>query len=42
MNEVAQYIIENIPEARQAVNTKIAQSQLAQKVVVDGKAKFLF
>ncbi|CAG9534252.1 unnamed protein product [Cercopithifilaria johnstoni] len=31
MNEVAQYIIENIPEARQATNKKITQSQSAQK-----------
>ncbi|EJD73820.1 WD domain-containing protein [Loa loa] len=37
MNEVAQYIIENIPEARQATNKKMAQSQSTQKVLVDGK-----
>lgn len=40
LNEVAQYIIENIPEARQATNKKIAQSQSTQKVLVDGKVKF--
>ncbi|VIO94008.1 WD domain containing protein [Brugia malayi] len=37
LNEVAQYIIENIPEARQATNRKIAQSQSAEKVIMDGK-----
>ncbi|VBB33555.1 unnamed protein product, partial [Acanthocheilonema viteae] len=31
MNEVAQYIIENIPEARQATNKKMAQTQSTQK-----------
>uniref|UniRef100_A0A915Q0D1 Phospholipase A-2-activating protein n=1 Tax=Setaria digitata TaxID=48799 RepID=A0A915Q0D1_9BILA len=38
LNEVAEYIIENIPEARQATNKKnFAQSQSMQKVRVDGK-----
>lgn len=40
MNEVAQYIIENIPEARQATNKKMSQSQPTQKVLVDGKARY--
>uniref|UniRef100_A0A0R3RH49 PFU domain-containing protein n=1 Tax=Elaeophora elaphi TaxID=1147741 RepID=A0A0R3RH49_9BILA len=31
VDEIAQYIIENIPEARQTTNRKMAQSQSAQK-----------
>lgn len=40
LNEVAEYIIENIPEARQAVNKKLAQKlpkHSSKKVVLDGK-----
>lgn len=43
MNEVAEYIIENIPEARQAANKKLAQKlpkHSSKKVVLDGKVNF--
>ncbi|KAM3720048.1 Ubiquitin fusion degradation protein [Dirofilaria immitis] len=37
LDEVAKYIIENIPEARKVTNKKIVHSQSAQKVLLDGK-----